>query len=467
MPGRDRVVVLSDGLWRRRFGGNPGSSVAPYNSMTSKAARVPTRSSASCRPGSRIRWAPSAAPTCGCRYVVPAGQRIRDPAARTNYLQVIARLEPGLSVAQAQAQMDQVAAAIERANPAWNKDDRVGVRPLVDHMVGARTRTWMLMLLGAVGIVLLIACANVANLLLARASAREREVGIRAALGASRWRLVRQLMIESLVLSIVGTVCAVALAFWGTQILKGSLPDNLPRVSAISVNLRVLTAAAALSIVAGLLFGIVPAMQLSRPDLSTALKDGARGTAGTRRQRLRSALVVVEVALAVVLLVGAALFIGSFIAVMKIDTGFDATNVLTAQVSPPIESRSQPRNRATELADVAERIGRVPGVVHASMICCGLPLAGGMNVRTMTIPGRQIDLNADQGVSIRQVTADYHRAMKIPLRSGRLFARTDRGGAPAVVILNESAAEQVFSGREPHRSSRHDRRQSHHRRRRR
>jgi putative ABC transport system permease protein len=449
VPGRDRVVVLSDGLWRRRFGANPeilGRTIQLDDIEGGEGTYevVGVMPPGFTYPVGALRgtdlWMP---------YVVPAAQRIRDPGVRTNYLQVIARLEPGVSLAQAQAQMDQVGSAIEKSNPAWNKDDRVGVRPLIDHMVGSRTRTWMLMLLGAVGIVLLIACANVANLLLARASAREREVGIRAALGASRSRLVRQLMTESLMLSIVGTVCAVALAFWGTQLLKGSLPDNLPRVSAISVNLRVLAAAAAVSIAAGVLFGLVPALQLSRPDLSTALKDGARGSAGTRRQRLRSALVVVEVALAVVLLVGASLFIGSFISVMKIDTGFDATNVLTAQVSPRIESRGLPRNRATELADAVERIGRIPGVVHASMICCGLPLAGGMNVRTMTVPGRQIDLNADPGVSIRQVTPDYQRAMKIPLKRGRLFARADRGGAPAVAILNESAAKKYFPGENP------------------
>ena len=449
VAGRDRVVVLSDGLWRRSFGGDP-EVVGRTILLDDVEGGEGTYQVLGVMPpefvypvgalhGTDI-WVP---------YVVPPNQHVRDPSSRSNYLQVIARLKPGVSIRRAQAQMDQVASAIEKANPDWNKDNHIGVRPLVDHMVGSRTRTWMLMLLGAVGIVLLIACANVANLLLARATAREREVGIRAALGASRWRLVRQLMLESLMLSIAGTVCAVVVASWGVHLLKDSLPDNLPRVSLIAVNLRVLTAAAAAAIVTGLLFGIVPALQLSRPDLSTALKDGARGTAGSGRRRLRSALVVVEVALAVVLLVGAALFIGSFVSVMKIDTGFDATNVLTAQVSPRIESRDAPRNRALELADLVDRIGHVPGVVHASMIVGGLPLAGGMSITTMSIPGRQIDLNADQGVSLRQVTADYHRAMRIPLKSGRLFERTDRDGAPGVVILNESAAKKYFPGENP------------------
>src|SRR5439155_1636743 len=173
-------------------------------------------------------------------YVVPSDQLIRNLQTRSNYLQVIARLKPGASLAQAQAQMDQIAAGLETANPVWNKNNRIGVRPLVDHIVGSRTKSWMLLLLGAVGIVLLIASGNVANLLLARATVREREVGIRAALGASRWRLIRQLMIESLVLSLTGTACAILIASWGVQVFRSSMPDGLPRVTGIALYMRVL-----------------------------------------------------------------------------------------------------------------------------------------------------------------------------------------------------------------------------------
>ena len=172
-----------------------------------------------------------------------------------------------MSVVQAQAQMDQVASAIEQANPATNKGNTVGVRPLHDHLVGASTRSWMLMLLGAVGIVLLIACANVANLLLARASTREREVAVRAALGASRWRLVRQLLAESLVLSLVGTALSIVLAIWTVQLLRSAMPEGVPRVADIAVDLRVLLVAAGLSLITGLVAGVVPALQLSKPDL--------------------------------------------------------------------------------------------------------------------------------------------------------------------------------------------------------
>ena len=173
--------------------------------------------------------------------------------------------------------MDVMALAIERANPQWNKNRAIGVLPLVDHIVGAHMRSWMLMLLGAVGIVLLIACANIANLLLARASARQREVGIRATLGAGRWRLVRQLLIESLVLSMVGTALAVVAASWGIQILRSAIADDVPRVAAIAINLRVLLAAALLSLVTGVLFGIVPALQSSRVDLDDGTQERRSG----------------------------------------------------------------------------------------------------------------------------------------------------------------------------------------------
>lgn len=293
-------------------------------------------------------------------YVVPPDERIRNPGSFSFYLQTIARLKPGVSLEQARAQMNQIATALEQTHPKWNKDRQVGVRALRDHLVGARTRSWMLMLLGAVAIVLLIACANVANLLLARASAREREVGIRAALGASRWRLMRQLMVESLMLSIAGTALAIVLAWWAVQVLRTSMPEGVPRITAIALDIRVLAAAAGLSLVTGLLFGIFPALQLSKPNLTNALKDGARGSAGAGRQRMRSALVVAEVALAVVLLVGAALFIGSFVTLMRIHPGFDPERVLTAQVSPRFEPGFQPPDRTSAPAfiQIVERSAR-------------------------------------------------------------------------------------------------------------
>jgi len=438
--GQQQVAVLSDGLWRRRFGADPGivGKTIPLEGGAYQVLGV---------------MAPdfeypvgSARPTeLFVPYVVPPDERVRDPSRMSIYLQSIARLKPGVSLAQAQANMNQIATALQQANPKWNKDTLLGVRPLHDHIVGARTTQWMLMLLGAVGIVLLIACANVANLLLARASEREREVGIRAALGAGRWQLMRQLMTENLVLAVLGTVLALVLAWWGVSVLKTAIPDGVPRVSKIAIDLRVLGAAALIALVTG----IGPAFQLSRPDLTHALKEGARGAStGRGRRRLRSALVVVEVALAVVLLVGAALFIGSFRTLMHIDPGFNPDHVLTASLQPRFDQRAAntpPPSFSNEFGQIVERIRNTPGVTHVSVISGGMPLGGSMSTTSYTIPGR-VELSGDHNISIRRVSADYHQAIGIPLRRGRLFTDADRDGAAPVVILNESAAKQLFPG---------------------
>jgi putative ABC transport system permease protein len=442
VEGRHRVAVLSDALWHRRFGGDPNiiGRAIPLEGGSFEVAGVlpPEVTYPVGAPRATDLWVP---------YVVPQTERIRNPKSFSIYLQTIARLKPGVSLEQAQAQMDQIAAALEKTHPKWNKDSKVGVRPLRDHVVGARTKSWMLMLLGAVGIVLLIACANVANLLLARASAREREVGIRAALGAGRWRLIRQLLVESLVLSIVGTVLAVILAWWAVQILRTAMPEGVPRISQIALDLRVLGAAASMSLVTGMLFGIFPALQLSKPDLTQALKDGARGSVGAARQRLRSTLVVAEVALAVVLLVGAALFIGSFITLMRIDPGFDPENVLTVQVSPRFEPGKAMADFAPAFAEIVDRLSQIPGVAHASVISGGMPLGGSMSVTSLTVPGKTFE--KDEGISIRQVTPDYHRVLRIPLRSGRLLDPADRKGVAGAVLINESAARKYFAGENP------------------
>ena len=444
VDGRHRVAVLSDALWRSRFGGRPdiiGRTLPLEGGSYEVVGVMPpdfTYPVGATRPTDL--WVP---------YVVPPDERTRNPNYRSIYLQGIARLKPGVSVQQAQAQMTQIAAALTQTHPDWNKDSQAGVRPLIDYLVGARTRSWMLMLLGAVGLVLLIACANVANLLLARASEREREIGIRAALGAGRWRLTRQLLVESLVLSAIGTTLAVILAWWGIQLLRTSMPEGVPRITSIALDLRVLAAAAGLALVTGLLFGIFPALQLSNPDLTTALKEGARGaSAGRARQHVRGALVVAEVALAVVLLVGAALFIGSFATLMRIDPGFSADHVLTAQVSPRLEPGGPPPDFGPKLAQIVEQIGHAPGVVHASMISGGMPLGGSMSSTTLNIPGRKEDKEKDddQGISIRRVTPEYHQALEIPLRAGRLFGPADREGAAKVVIINDAAAKKYFPG---------------------
>jgi putative ABC transport system permease protein len=443
VEGRHRVAVLSDALWRRRFGSDAsivGRTIALDGEAFEVVGVMP--------PDATYPVGAARSTDLYIPFVVPADQRIRRPDDQNFYLQVVGRLKPGTTIAQAQAQMEQIGAALREEHPEWNKNTLVGVRPLVDHIVGSRTKSWMLMLLGAVGLVLLIACVNVATLQLARATAREREVGVRAALGASRWRLIRQLLVENIVLAGLGTAVAVMLAWWGVQVLKSAMPDGVARVSAIAVDLRVLAVAAAAALATGLLTGIVPALQLSRPDLTHALKDGARGTVGAARHRFRNVLVVAEVALAVVLLVGAALFIGSFVTLMRIDPGFDTTGVLTAQVFPRFEPGQPPGDHRAQFQEIVDRIGTTPGVLHASYVIGGMPLGGAMNTTRLTFAG-QTERSDENTVSQRRVTPEYHRALGIPLKRGRFFEAGDRQGSAPVVIINEAVARRFFPGQDP------------------
>ena len=442
VEGQHRVAIVSDAFWRQRLGASPD---VVGRTMTLEGAtyeilgvmpREVTYPVGALRPTDL--WVP---------YVVPPNERIRGRGVGM-YLQSIARLNPGGTLEQAQANMDQIAAAIAQANPESRGISLFGVRPLRDHLVGASMRSWMLMLLASVGIVLLIACANVANLLLARATSREREIAVRGALGAGRWRLVRQFMVESLVLSTAGAILGVILAFWIVQALRGAMPEGVPRVTTIAIDLRVLAATAGVSLMTGLLFGLVPAWQMSKPNLNNALNDGTRGaSAGRAPQRVRGALVVVEVALAVVLLVGAALFIGSFIRLMRVDPGFNPNGVITMQLASPAQPGQRPREWGTAFAQIVERLSQSHGIVEASAVSPGIPLSIRARIDGLSVPGRPNEGQAP--VSLKNVTPAYHRALGIALKSGRLFDVTDREGSPNVVIINESAAKTVFPGEDP------------------
>jgi putative ABC transport system permease protein len=444
VEGRQRVVVLANGLWRRRFGADPGiigrairlqdleGDVGAYEVVGVMPAGFTYPVGAA---RSTDVWIP---------YVVPANQRVR-AASRTNSLQVIARLAPGVSLWQAQQQMTAIAGGLERANPQWNKDDRIGVRPLVDHVVGSKMRSWLMMLLGAVGVVLLIACANAANLLLARFTSRAREVSIRAALGANRGRLVREFILESLLLFGIAGACGVIVGWWTLGALKSALPPGVPRVAKIALDLRVLAAAATAACATGLLFGAAPALQSSKPDLVEALRNGGNVTAGRGRRRLRSALVIGEVALAVVLLVGAALFIGSFVSLVRIEPGFNPDHVLTAQLTPRVERLPGGKlaDRSAALIEAANRIRQVPGVSAAAFVDGGLPFGGATSMTSVFTAGGVEMLN------VRSVTPDYLRALRIPLRAGRFFTPKDDANAAEVVVLNASAARHFFPGLDP------------------
>ena len=437
----DRVIVVSHAFWQRHLGRDPaavgrvlaldGESYMIVGVMPAGFAYPPGS------PQPADLWT---------LWVLRPQDRVRGGGGARSLggHQSIARLRADVSLDQAQAQLSQVAATIVAANPTTSTGRGIGIRPLRDHLVGTSTRLWMLMLLAAVGIVLLIACANVANLWLARASVQQRDAAVRAALGASRGRLVQRVLIESLVVSAAGTIVGLALAWSFVRVLATALPESLARVATVGIDARVLAVAALAALVTGLVSGLGPALQGSSPALATALNESARGGGTSRgRRRARAMLVVTEVALAVVLLVGASLFIGSFINVLRIDPGFRADGVLAAQLGP---GTGQADIRPA-LADIVDRARQLPGVIDASAAAPGIPFRINLRIGALQVPGQPLDYN--KTVSVKVVTAGYHRTLAIPLRSGRYFTDDDREGAEAVVILSDAAARMYFGGDDP------------------
>jgi len=366
-----------------------------------------------------------------------------------HFLRTYGRLAPGVTIEQARAEMQVVDQNLAAQYPAENKNRSTVLFALHERIVG-ETRRSLLILFAAVSFVLLIACANFANLLLARAAERQREFVIRGALGAGRWRLMRQLLTESLLLSLAGGATAVVLAFWATSLLVSFKPENLPRVAEIGVDGRVLSFTLGVSVLTGLIFGLVPAWTASRGQASDALKEGGRGsTAGSARQRLRSAFVVVELAVALVLLVGAGLLVKTFWNLRSVEPGFNPENLVTMRVELP-ESRyedvaSQTRFRKQVLAGMNSR-----PAVQAAMIS-ELPLSGDSLNHDFIVENRPPIAPGDEpSVETRSVLGDYFKVMQIPLQRGRDFAAPDFDEkAPLVGIANDTLVRQYFPDEDP------------------
>jgi putative ABC transport system permease protein len=437
----DRVVVVSHAFWQRHLGRDSAAVGRPLalNGESYTIVGVMPAGFAY-PPGS-----PQPADLWTLWLLRPQdGVRAGSSARSLGGHQSIARLKAEVSLEQAQAQLSQVAATSAAANPTANAGRVIGIRPLRDHLVGTSTRSWMLMLLAAVGIVLLIACANVANLWLARASVQRRDAAVRAALGASRGRLAQRVLIESLVVSAAGTIVGLALAWSFVRVLATALPDSLARVATVGIDARVVAVAAVAALVTGLVSGLAPALQGSSPTLATVLNESARGGgAGRGRLRARGVIVVVEVALAVVLLVGASLFIGSFINVLRIDPGFRSERVLAAQLGPGTALA----DIRPALSDIVDRVRHVPGVIDAAAGAPGIPFRIQLEIGALQPHGQPLDYN--KTVSVKFVTAGYHRTLAVPLRSGRYFTDDDRAGAEAVVILSDAAARMYFGNDDP------------------
>jgi putative ABC transport system permease protein len=458
VEGQHRVAILTYGFWHRRFGGSPDAVGKTIELSDASYEIVGVMPQSFSYPVGSDRPVDLLVPV-----MFPQADRVKGDSHNYNYT-IIGRLKDGVSLKQASDRMWRLSEQLDAQDPKWTPGRRAYVLTLHEHLVG-KVRGWMLMLLAAVVLVLLIACANVANLLLVRATGRAREMGIRAALGATPSRLVRGLLVEGLMLSLAGASIGLALAWGGVAVLRAWLPAGLPRVATIGLDLRVLAAAIGAAIVTGIVFGIVPALQSARPDLTGALKEGGRSaTAGGRAQVVRSLLVVAEVALAVVLLVGAGLFTGSFVRLMRVDPGFDYHNVIALNVglSLPPGQRSDDAFAARSKAytqQVLDAVGRVKGVETASGVSGGLPLTGSWSRTGIELPGKGEMKSGDDpdhfvkgdgdDIDRRSVTPGYLQLMRIPLRKGRYLSVDDRAGSPLVAVINESAAQKYWPGQEP------------------
>ena len=433
-PGRDHVVVLSDGLWRRRFGADRGvvGRAILLNGESYEIVGVMPRGF-----DFPVFWAR------GRELWAPLSFGPRADSRTSASLRVFGRLAPGATLAGARAEMGAITAALERRFPGTNR--QVTVTSLTEAVVGD-VRPALLVLTGAVGLLLLIACANVAHMLLARGAARIREVALRSALGATRSRIVRQLLTESVVLSLASAAAGLALASWAVRALAALAPAFLPRVESVSLDPAVLAFGVALALATGAVFGLAPALRTSRADVAGALREGERGSSSGGAGRLRGALVASEFALAIVLLVGAGLLARSFARLRAVDPGFDPNGVLTMTVSVAGTSQADPARRGVFFERLLEAARAVPGVRVAGMIN-HLPIAGDIWGFPYDIEGRPPAPPGESPVATyRVVLPGYFAAMRIPLRAGRDVAAADRLDAPGVVVVNEALARQDWPG---------------------
>ncbi len=434
------VVVIGHDFWTRRFNADEAivGSVITLNGVPSTIVGVMP-------PGFAFPVAE------GPDVFAPIGLDATNSCGRGCVtLRSIARLGPGVNLQQAQSSMDALAARLEAEYPGPNGGVGIYLEPLHERVVGPiRAGLWML--LGAVGLVLLIACVNVANLMLARATARQREVAIRTAIGAGRSRIFRQMLTESLLLAVGGAVVGLLLALWGTDLLVSLTPDGAPRLDEVSVDTTALLFTLAIAVMTGLLFGVAPALRASRPQLGASLKDGSHGAGSALGGlRVRGALVVAEVALAMTLLIGGGLLVRSFMTLTSVDPGFEADNLLTQQVFLPSTSYEGDPEIVAFVDEMVQRAATLPGVASAGVIST-LPLGGRNEDSGFLIDGRPRPREGERApvAWLRSVTPGYLESMKMRLVRGRWIEERDDAAAPAVVMINEAAARRYWDAGEP------------------
>jgi putative ABC transport system permease protein len=441
-PKSGNFAAISYGLWQRRFGGDAklvGSSISLDGEPFVVLGVLPPDFDVGMFrdvPGERSVWV--------ARQEEGWERRSRP----SGWWNVIARLKPGLSLEQARADLDRVAAGIAAELPATNATAGVTVAPLRDHLVG-NARTPLLVLLSAVGLVLLIACANVANLLLARGTEREREFAVRTALGAQRGRLTRQLLTESVLLGVLGGTLGVLLAFWGVDLIKSLAPADIPRIHAVTVDLRILAFALVMTLATALVFGLAPASQSWRASVQSALKS-VHGIVDPARLRLRAGLIVSEIALALTLLVGAGLLLRSFAALVVVDPGFQKEGVVALQVFA-WDRRDSLSERVRFFEETELRFGTLPGVTSVGSVMNGPFTTADIGIRrALLVEGREAARSGEEmRIFVNHATPSYFGTMGIPVIHGRGFDATDRAGTPYVAVINDAARRVYWRGSDP------------------
>ena len=445
--GANRVVMLGQGLWQRRFGsdsGIVGQSLTLNNQSYTVVGVMPA----------------SFQFPVGFGYL---GKVLNDPVelyvplaatgketVRGNYsFFSIGRLRPGVTIDQARAEMTTIEGSLEQQYPGGNTGIGISLIPTHEQTV-KEIRPALLVLLSAVAFLLLIACANIANLLLARAASREKEIAIRTALGASRLRVLRLLLTESVILSLAGGCLGLLLALWGTDALMALAPDNIPRLNEVGVDARVFGFTLAVSVITGIVFGLIPAIHASKPDLNEALKEGSRGSTGSAAgKRIRSGLVAVEVALSLVLLIGAGLMIKSFLRLQQMNLGFNPDNVLAVDLSLSRSRYPEDRQQVAFFQAALERLQSLAGVQSVGATT-GLPLTLAVSGSDFRIEGRpEPEPGKEMIINTRSVSPGYFHTLGIPLIKGREFSDRDRSDAPKAAIINYDLARIYFSDEDP------------------
>jgi predicted permease len=443
-PGRNRVVVLSDGLWKRRFGaqeGLVGKDITLNGEPYTVVGIMPPGFQFGREIGQVIDlWSP----------IAFTPEQLNPNGWTNEYLQAMGRLRDGVTIEQAQAELNAMADSIRaQYMPGQDATNWGLLVTSVEETIVGKIRPALLVLLGAVGFVLLIACANVANLMLARAASRQKEIAVRTALGANRRRIIRQLLTESVLLALVGGGLGLLLALWGVDLLVKLNENKIPRSHEIGLDLSVLLFTLGVSVLTGIIFGLAPAFQSSKVELQDTLKEGGRSGKIAMRRSVRNALVVAEVSLAVVLLVGAGLLIRSFVELQRVSPGFRPDGVLAMQLTLPANKYAEPPSRDQFVRRMLDEVRALPGVKSAGVTTV-LPMSGNQQSGSFTIEGRQVAANESSPHGDRwRASPDYFKAMNIPLVRGRYFTESDTADAPGVAIIDETMAKKYWPNEDP------------------